>query len=285
LQYFCVVIFNLTIRMSTVKELLPRLGRYARYYLQADTCYQAHSPFLYDLFEEMLDDNRVYYAFESIEWLRAALLADPGKVQRVDLGTGRSGMVSIRTLARQSASSASKGRRMFRLVQWQQPKTMLELGTSLGIGSAYLASANTRAKLVTIEGAPEIAALARKHLGKLGLKGVEVVTGNFDMVLPALLPGFPILDLVYIDGNHRKEPTLRYVEQILPHLSEEGLLVLDDIHWSAEMEAAWAAVQVHPRVRLAVDCFDIGIISCSARFREPLRMTAIPLRHKPWHVF
>lgn len=285
LPYFCAIIVFLTTCMSIVKELLARLGRYARYHLRADTRYQAHSPFLYELFEAVLDDKRTYYAFGDIERLRAALLADPGMVHRTDLGTGRSGMVAVRDLARKSASTASKGRRLFRLVHWQQPNTILELGTSLGIGSAYLASGNTRARMATVEGAADIAAMARRHLDQLGLQHVQVHVGDFEAVLPALLPGLAPLDLVYLDGNHRKEPTLRYVEQVLPYLSEEGLLVLDDIHWSTEMEDAWKAVQAHPKVRMAVDCFDIGIVSCAPRFRTPMCTTAIPLRQKPWHVF
>jgi predicted O-methyltransferase YrrM len=137
---------------------------------------------------------------------------------------------------------------------------MLELGTSLGITSAYLASAKDDSKLVTMEGSKEIAAIAQSNFEKLNVKNVSIITGNFDDQLPAFLNRQDKLDFVFIDGNHRLEPTLRYFEMLLPKTREGSILIFDDIHWSEEMEMAWKQIQHHPQVTVTVDLFFIGLV-------------------------
>jgi predicted O-methyltransferase YrrM len=76
------------------------------------------------------------------------------------------------------------------------------------------------------------------------------------------------IDLAFIDGNHRKEPTLRYFETILPKTHEGSCIVFDDIHWSSEMEEAWELIRKDERVKLSIDLFFIGIVFFRTEFRE-----------------
>jgi predicted O-methyltransferase YrrM len=150
---------------------------------------------------------------------------------------------------------------LFRLVNHFQPATTLELGTSLGLTTAYLAAANSRQQVITFEGCPNTAAVARETFEKLELKNVRLVEGNLDQTLPATLAGLtkPV-DFVFFDGNHRYEPTLRYFEQCLAKAHENSVFVLDDIHWSAEMEQAWEAIKAHSAVTVTVDLFYVGLV-------------------------
>jgi predicted O-methyltransferase YrrM len=136
----------------------------------------------------------------------------------------------------------------------------LELGTSFGITSSYLAAADPNAKVYTIEGSPAIANIAQITFGRFDLKNIELVTGNFTDVLPGLLARLKTIDLAFIDGNHRKEPTLDYFQQLLKHSTPSTILIFDDIHWSAGMEEAWAEIQQHPSITLTIDLFFIGIV-------------------------
>jgi predicted O-methyltransferase YrrM len=146
------------------------------------------------------------------------------------------------------------------LVNRFQPEEVLELGTSLGISSAYLASANSKIKVITIEGCKEIAEKAKENFKKLGLQNIEQHLGNFDDVLPQLLSEKKKIDFVFFDGNHRKEPTLNYFKQCLAHAHEGSIFIFDDIYWSSEMKEAWNEIKMNERVTVTLDLFFMGIV-------------------------
>ena len=67
------------------------------------------------------------------------------------------------------------------------------------------------------------------------------------------------LGLVFFDGNHRKDATLRYFNQCLEKANEDSIFIFDDIHWSEEMQDAWKEIKAHPQITLALDVFQFGI--------------------------
>jgi predicted O-methyltransferase YrrM len=152
-------------------------------------------------------------------------------------------------------------------------KQVLELGTSLGITTAYLAMANTLAQVHTMEGAAAIAMEAEQNFRELGIANIRLVKGNFNQTLPNLLGFLPQVDLAFVDGNHKKEPTLQYFHQLLGKVKEGSILVFDDIHWSEGMEAAWDEIKKHEQVMLTVDLFFIGIVFFSSSFKVKQHFT------------
>ena len=115
-----------------------------------------------------------------------------------------------------------------------------------------------------MEGSPAIADIALKTFERMDIKNIELITGNFNSSLPALLAKLNTVDLAFIDGNHRKEPTLGYFAKLLNSSTPNSIFVFDDIHWSAEMEAAWAEIKGHPSITLTIDLFFIGIVFFNA---------------------
>jgi predicted O-methyltransferase YrrM len=254
---------------------LPQLAlRYLQYRLRASNGrgHGMHSPFVFDFITRVLNDRSRYPAFKDIEALRHQLKQDRQVIRVEDFGAGSVYRAeqkrSIGSIARNAAKPAKYGQLLHRMVKYYQPSTILELGTSLGITSAYLAMAAPGARLVTMEGAHEIASRARANFSNLGLKNVEVIEGNFEVTLPAFLETTGIIDFAFIDGNHRKEPTLRYFEQLLTHHGNESIFIFDDIHWSEEMEEAWKVIREHPSVQCSIDLFFIGIVVFRKEFRE-----------------
>lgn len=223
-----------------------------------------HSPFVFDFITKVMNDNRQYYCYEPIEKLRAQLKQDNTMLTIEDFGAGSRVASHHQRSVSSIASSALKPRKFsqlfFRMVNYYQPKYILELGTSLGVTSAYMASAQPNAKVVTMEGAQAVADVAKKNFKQLGLTNIQIVQGNFDNTLHDVLQKAPSVDLAFVDGNHRREPTLKYFKQLLAKANENSILVFDDIHWSAEMEEAWAAIQAHPDVTLTIDLFFIGLV-------------------------
>jgi predicted O-methyltransferase YrrM len=128
-------------------------------------------------------------------------------------------------------------------------------------------------KVTTLEGAELIAKKANQNLESLSLTHIEIITGNFDQTLALSLEKNPKPDLVFFDGNHRKEPTLRYFRQCLFTADENSIFVFDDIHWSAEMEEAWREICQSEAVTCSIDLFFVGIVFFRKDFREKQAFT------------
>ena len=232
-----------------------------------------HSPFVFEFIEKVLIDKGEYYCYQSIEGLRAWLKHTDKVLEIQDFGAGSRVNSNLQRKVSSIARSALKqpkfGKLLFRMVNYYQPKTIIELGTSLGVTTSYLASGNEQARVITMEGAPAVAGVARDNFRQLGLRNIGLVEGNFDLTLPKVLETCKEsgVDFAFIDGNHRYEPTIQYFKQLLAHTGENSIVILDDIHWSEEMEKAWAEVQNHEAVTMTIDLFFIGIVLFKPDFK------------------
>jgi len=227
-----------------------------------------HSPYLFELVRFVLRDRNAYYCFEDIERRRELLLACEDALDVVDYGSqgspeGRHVQRRVCDIAANHLESASVGQMLFRLVNWigmheKRPLEVLELGTSLGITTAYLASADSRNRIVTLEGSAEVLKVAQGVWRALRLENITWREGNIDNTLYECAR--EKLDVAYIDANHTYDATLRYAGYLLPRLTEKGILVLDDIHYSEEMENAWEALKNDPRVTTSMDLYHVGLL-------------------------
>lgn len=227
-----------------------------------------HSPFVYDFIVHVLKNNRRVPQPE-IENLRRQLLRDNTILQVDDFGAGSrvAGEKTIRQIACTAVKPKKWSQLLYRLVRHYRPHTIIELGTSLGITTAYLAAANPEAHIITIEGSPAIQQRAQQHFEHLHMGFIKSVQGNFDAMLPQVLASTGTVGLAYIDGNHRRLPTLNYFEQLVEKRAETSIFIFDDIHWSAEMEAAWRAIQQHGAVRYTIDLFFLGLVFFRPEFK------------------
>lgn len=212
----------------------------------------------------MLNDKTEYGCFDKIEDERKKLLQNGKFIDVEDFGAGsaliKANKRAINKIAATSLKHLKYSRLLYRIVKHYQPYSIVELGTSFGITTAYMALANPAGKVFTLEGAPAIAEIAQQQFDALGLQQVHLIQGKFDDSLSKLLASVKKADLVFIDGDHRKEATLRYFEQLLSICTNSSMIILDDIHWSEGMEEAWEIVKLHPRVTLTIDLFFIGIV-------------------------
>ncbi|MET0634766.1 MAG: class I SAM-dependent methyltransferase [Chitinophagaceae bacterium] len=232
-----------------------------------------HSPFVYSFITEVLNDRTGYNEYKIVEDLRRRLLKDRSPVRVVELGagstTGSGNERRVSSIVRTAAKSPGLAQLLFRITRYYQCRNVLELGTSMGISAAYLKLAGSDVNLVTLEGSPQVASRARENLHSLGLQ-VRIVEGNFDDTLPALLSQPGMIDLVFVDGNHRREPTQRYFTWLLSHMGNDSVIIFDDIHWSPEMEQAWDFIRGHEAVRCSIDLFFVGLVFFRKEFREKL---------------
>lgn len=218
---------------------------------------------MYRLLDQVIYDFRDKMVYQEIEELRSVLLRDEQRITITDYGAGslvnNNKQRQVKDIARNALKPARIAQLIYRLVEDLNPRNSIELGTCLGITTAYLAKAVPDTKIYSIEGCPMTAAIASENLKKLHLTNVEVLVGNFDVVLPGLIEGLPEIDFVFIDGNHTKKGTLDYFNRLLTKLSPNSLIIFDDIYWSKEMKEAWQEIKAHSEVSVTIDLFRMGL--------------------------
>ena len=247
-----------------MKNKTWQVYQYILYLLRSFHLHGIHSPFVYHLNEKIFKEKAKFYAFDEVESIRAKLLLTSKIIHVNDLGAGsqvnNSNKRSIQEIAKSALKKPKKAQLLFRIVEHFRPQKILELGTSLGISTAYMAKANPNAIIHTIEGSEEIAKIAAVNFKKLNVENITQVVGHFNAVLSNSLEKLQKVNMCYVDGNHKKQPTLDYFHQILPYTNEQSILIFDDIYWSREMTEAWKLIQQHQSVSITIDLFEFGIV-------------------------
>jgi predicted O-methyltransferase YrrM len=174
----------------------------------------------------------------------------------------------VSDIARTSVKPKRYSRLLFRIAQFYGYSHIIELGTSLGVTSTYLALVPSVGQFITMEGSESIAAYAGDHFQKAVLRNISLIRGNFDDQLNDALEKMETVDMAFIDGNHRKAPTLDYFNKIMRKTNEYSCIVFDDIHWSREMEEAWEEIKKDDRVKLSIDLFFVGVVFFRKSFLE-----------------
>ncbi len=205
---------------------------------------------------------------DSIERLRRKLSRDDTQLNYTDYGqvtlAAESPSVVSRSIGEVQAFSVPphQGLALHALVRDARPSICVELGTCLGVSSAYIASAldlNGRGRLITVEGGKDLSRVASINFSRLGLANTRFVTGRFTDVLPELLPEVGPIDLAHVDGHHDASATKDYFHLILEYTAPEAIMVFDDIRWSRDMRDSWHSLRSHPRVTCSLDLFTFGI--------------------------
>jgi predicted O-methyltransferase YrrM len=243
-----------------------RLFNYLKYILLSGhrKGHGIHSPFVFNIvsriFRNKIDPGIVC----SIEIARQKMISDQRILKVNDLGTGseklKTNRRKVSDIARNSPVPSKYGKLLYNMAaEFGYPYT-LELGTSVGISTMYLAMGNNKSEVITIEGSSEIAEIAAENISVSGLTNVEIVCGSFDEKLPQVLGTKKTPGLVFIDGNHRKEPVLKYFNSISSVADSSTVIIIDDIYYSKEMAEAWKCIKKSDNVSVTIDLNRLGIV-------------------------
>ena len=246
-----------------------------------------HSPYLFEWVRMVMSDKNTYYVWDEIEEIRQEMLKDTRELEFVDYG---SGILKVENGERRRVCDIAKGslaRRkeaqlLARLVGWlgrplltspsrggigdeasedRKGLTIVELGTSLGVTTAYLAAMDSRNKVVTYEGCPAVAEVARANWEKLGLSNIACVVGEITVdSLQLAVDRLSGIDVAFIDANHTCEATLTYFNALASRVHEKSVVVVDDIHYNEDMEKAWKAICADERVTTTMDLYRMGLV-------------------------
>lgn len=267
---------------------MSAIGRYLSYYSNAVTAYQVHSPAIYNFITEVMDQERAYYKYGEIEYLRELYLKSEDSIPFIELGAGSKKLSGttrpIAQIAKTSLSPVKTCRILFNTVKFYNCKNILELGSSLGISTAYLASVDDDTKVISLEGNPASADIARHNAAQLELSNIEIITGSFEETLMPTLDRMKQVDLAYLDGNHSYDATIEYFKKILPYLNENSVIVLDDIYWSDGMLNAWKQLIQHPSVTYSIDIYSSGFLFFTKSMKSKQHFALIENWKKIWQV-
>lgn len=236
---------------------------YLRFLQRSKNEHGVHSPFVFNLLTKAIYINKLPKGIEKkFQEAKRSLVHDKSPIEVQDFGAGSKILGAKRTLrdiVKTAGISNKRARILFHIAHYLNPKNTLELGTSVGLSTTILALANPNAKIMTIEGCKQTHAIARTLFSKFELNNIEAVCQEFDKALDKL-DSNQTFDLIYLDGHHQKEATLRYFKRLLDAVHNDSCLIIDDINWSLGMQQAWTEIQRHPRVSVSIDTFRWGIV-------------------------
>lgn len=248
-----------------MKKLLF-ITRYIKYYLVSKTRYTIHSDFVYKFVNSVLRDKTKYDDYIKLWDSRYDYSVSNDTIETVDFGssTGKRScltkILSLKKIVKLRTHPKKRLELLYRIAREYKPKSILEFGTAVGISSSYLKLGSPDSTMVSMEGCANLASKASELHEKLDIEGLRVAVGNFDNNLEKELAGFSTLDMVFFDGNHKEEPTLRYYEACAKLINENSIFVFDDIHWSTGMENSWEQIKKDKRVSITIDLFWFGIV-------------------------
>lgn len=240
-----------------------RVLSYIKFLFKSKNHHGVHSPFIFDFVTKCLYKRDGHYKLSTFYKYRQDLISNNSSITITDFGAGSkifsSNTRKISQIAKYAGISSKRGKLLLNTVQYFNSKNILEIGTSLGIGTSALSLAASSANITTLEGCKETASVALKMFEKYNLENIQLILGNFKTTLPKTL-NEKKYDLIYFDGNHTKQATLNYFYLSLQSIHNDSVFIFDDIHWSLEMEEAWREIKNHEAVKVTIDTFHWGFV-------------------------
>jgi len=238
--------------------------QYIKFLFRSSNQHGVHSPFVYDVITKCFYDKKNYEAYSVLKSFRKRLYDNELVIFVQDFGAGsrifKSNARQINKVAKTAGITKKRAELLFRLTQYFQPKSILELGTSLGMATSALRKGNPEASITTIEGCKETSDVAKEQFDFFKLNNIRLVNSEFDSALNASEIKDSKFNFMYLDGNHNKEATLKYFDTLLKNTNNETVMIFDDIHWSKDMTEAWDIIKEHPQVTVTIDTFYWGLV-------------------------
>lgn len=235
---------------------------YINYLLQSKKRHGVHSPFIYELTDKCFAHSISREdSIKLIEYDHINSISDK-TIVITDHGAGSKRMSNTRRVKRIYKNSSSRGkygRLLYKLSAYYEPARILELGTSLGTGTARMSLGNPNAIITTVEGCPATAEIARSNFELADLKNVQLIYTTFDDFIQSLTEEDKF-DLIFIDGHHDGKALLRYLDNLKPFIHNDSILILDDIRWSKSMFEAWLQIKNMKDFHVTIDLFRMGMI-------------------------
>ncbi|MDL2256027.1 class I SAM-dependent methyltransferase [Parabacteroides sp. OttesenSCG-928-K15] len=246
-------------RLLPGKHILPKqLVRYKRFHRSKG--HGIHSPFVFNLLTKVIREKGSYYRFHDIELLRKRLLQNNQEVVWPDMRRpSRVRKSTIAEIVRKEAVSPKVGALLFRLVHYFQSKSILQIGSSMGLSTLYLTSCMPDISCVSLEPVEAFAAISQWTCREASAK-VEQLTGHNEEQLAKALKRAEPYDFVFFNGRNEQYDTLHLFNRCMPHIAPEGICVIEGIHKGKKRLDAWKSICEKPEVTVTLDLYSVGIV-------------------------
>lgn len=248
--------------------MLFRIKTYLSYLLKSTANDGIHSPFIKN-FIHQIKSKKHKQKYKLHHTIRAELLINKSIIEVTDFGAGsqvfKNNSRPINKITKNAGINIRYSRLLINITSYLKPKTILEIGTSVGLATAALHIGNPQSNITTLEGCPTTLKVATDLFKQFSFKNIVTISGEFNDTLKNI---DSIFDLIYFDGNHQEKATLEYFEHCLKLKNNNSIFIFDDINWSQGMENAWKKIKNHPEVTTTIDTFQWGIVFFKKEFQK-----------------
>ena len=230
--------------------------------LKSSNQHGIHSPFVYDLITKCFYDKTSFSAYHNLKVLRNELIhnQDLVKIKHYSEASKvfQTNHQKISTIVKCEGSSYKKQKQLYRITNYFKPKNVLELGTSIGLGSTAMAFASNKSIITTVEVNENLSDIAKKVFKSYQLKNIQIDTSSFKDFFKK--SNYENLDLVYLDGTCDKESTIENFNSLLKHSHNESVFIFNNIYWNKEMTEAWNIIKKQKEITVSIDTFYWGFL-------------------------
>ena len=252
---------------------------YLQYYFAARTKYQIHSPFVFEFVSDIFEDDRFYHFMGFIENYRRNLLGTSDKIVVSKQNS------TVNQLVKQLSISAKLGQILFKTVHQYKPKSLLEVGDTLGISTLYQATPNPHVPLITVIPNHTIAQTTNNYFKRLGTRNIQLQVGDIGQNLSKAIQSLKTIEHLFFNGFWGKTTTLSYFETCIDYMPQNAVFIFRAPYTSDETQAFWATIKKHPKVRLSIDIYDLGFLFFRSEQKEVAHYKIIESWKKPWAIY
>jgi len=239
------------------------ITKYLKFLVKSSNQHGIHSPFVYDLVTKCFYKKTAPILINLFYKTKQQLLDNKSFIKVTDFGAGskvfKNNERQVSRIAKIAGVTNKKAKLLIRIIQYFKPKSVLEIGTSLGLGTSAIKIAHKESNIITLEGCPETSNVANQLFTANNYKDIQVITGDFKNTIPKVIKNHQF-DCIYFDGNHTKKDTLYYFNTCLDTINNNSVWIFDDIYWNDDMKEAWTEIKNHKKVKVTVDVFYWGIV-------------------------
>ncbi|MEO6190286.1 MAG: class I SAM-dependent methyltransferase [Saprospiraceae bacterium] len=253
------------------------------YYLKSDTIYRLHAPSFYNLAQTVFEKKDYYYDFDILHNIYYEVINNKDCIHPNPFADQRNqSHKSIGDFALRALHNPKELQKLYKLVRWFKPKSILELGGCMGVSSLCLRLASYNAEIISIEGNEQFVEVAKNNSQNQILKPIKFIHSLFEPALETLLD--KKFDMVILDGDHSYDATITLINKLLPLLEENSMILMDDIHWSSGMYKAWKEIKRNKRFSSSLEALRWGLLFTNKSL-TPIHYSLVPSSLKFWQKY
>ena len=232
--------------------------------------YGVHSPFVFDLITNVIEDKSAYYAYHDISLIRKQLTQNNTFIHC------KGKRITVKKAVQRDGISQKEGEFLFRLTNHYKPRSILAIGSSLGLTPLYLGKYDSTAHCITLESEPDFAEMATHLLSKETNPSLQIRTGAYHESVSDAISQLKQIDCIFADKNVRISDLDVFFNHCLSFIHDHTFCVLAGIRSSSEKYRYWKQLSQHPQITVAVDLFQMGLLFFQPKLHRRVYRTIIP---------